>query len=91
MKDFKLVKQGGAWYTYEDVDVNTGEVLEEIKFQSKDFAEKIINKPDIHDRLYNRICEAYIFKYVAGIDGGIDDVVVDEELRLVQKRSHTKH
>jgi len=80
MKDFKLVKQGGAWYTYEDVDVNTGEVLEEIKFQSKDFAEKIINKPDIHDRLYNRICEAYIFKYVAGIDGGIDDVVVDEEV-----------
>jgi len=80
MKDFKLVKQGGAWYTYEDVDVNTGEVLEEIKFQSKDFAEKIINKPDIHDRLYNRICEAYIFKYVAGIDGGIDDVVVDEEI-----------
>ncbi len=80
MKDFKLVKQGGAWYTYEDVDVNTGEVLEEIKFQSKDFEEKIINKPDIRDRLYNRICEAYIFKYVAGIDGGIDDVVVDEEV-----------
>jgi len=80
MKDFKLVKQGGAWYTYEDVDVNTGEVLEEIKFQSKDFAEKIINKPDIHNRLYDRICEAYIFKYVAGIDGGIDDVVVDEEV-----------
>ena len=80
MKDFKLVKQGGAWYTYEDVDVNTGEVLEEIKFQSKDFAEKIINKPEIHNRLYNRICEAYIFKYVAGIDGGIDDVVVDEEV-----------
>ena len=80
MKSFSIVKQSGAWYTLEDIDPETGEVFKEIKFQSKDFAEKIINKPDIHDRLYNRICEAYIFKYVAGIDGGIDDVVVDEEV-----------
>jgi len=80
MKDFSLVKQGGAWYTYEDIDVNTGEVLEEIKFQSKDFEEKIINNPDIQNRLYDRICESYIFKYVAGVDGGIDDVVIDEEV-----------
>tara|TARA_R110000751_G_scaffold164717_1_gene270869 strand:- start:5510 stop:6667 length:1158 start_codon:yes stop_codon:yes gene_type:complete len=80
MKDFSLVKQGGAWYTYEDIDVNTGEVLEEIKFQSKDFEEKIINNPDIQNRLYDRICESYIFKYVAGVDGGIDDIVVDEEV-----------
>jgi len=84
MKDFKLVKQAGAWYSYEDVDVNTGEVLDEIKFQSKDFVEQVLNNPEIKDRLYNRICEAYIFKYQAGVDGGIDDVyitddVIDEE------------
>jgi hypothetical protein len=38
MKDEKVVKQAGAWYTY--VDTETGE---EHKFQSKDFI-------DIHGR-----------------------------------------
>ena len=80
MKDFKLVKQAGAWYSYEDVDVNTGEVLDEIKFQSKDFVEQVLNNPEIKDRLYNRICEAYIFKYQAGVDGGIDDVYVTDDV-----------
>ena len=42
--------------------------------------EKVIQNSEMKDRLYNRICEAYIFKYRAGIDGGIDDVVVDEEV-----------
>ena len=48
------------------------------KFQSKDFEEKVIQKPEMKERLYKRICKAYIFKYRAGVDGGIDDVVVDE-------------
>ena len=80
MKNFKLVSQSGAWYSLDDVDPDTGEVLETIKFQSKDFIEKVIQNTEMKDRLYNRICEAYIFKYRAGIDGGIDDVVVDEEV-----------
>jgi len=80
MKDFKLVSQAGAWYTYQDVDLETGEVLDEVKFQSKDFMEKVADNPAIRERLYQRICDAYIFKYQAGIDGGIDDVTVDEEV-----------
>jgi recombination protein RecA len=80
MKNFKLVSQSGAWYSLDDVDPDTGEVLDTIKFQSKDFIEKVIQNTKMKDRLYNRICEAYIFKYRAGIDGGIDDVVVDEEV-----------
>lgn len=80
MKDFKLVKQGGAWYTYQDVDVNTGEVFEEFKFQSKDFVETVLKNDEIRERLYNRICNEYIFKYQAGVDGGIDDVTIDEEV-----------
>ena len=78
MKQFKLVKQSGAWYTLDDVDHETGEVFGELKFQSKEFVSKVINTPAIKDRLYKRICNAYIFKYQAGIDGGIDDVVIDE-------------
>jgi recombination protein RecA len=80
MKDFKLVTQAGAWYTYQDVDLETGEVLEEIKFQSKDFMERVADNPQVRDRLYQRICDSYIFKYQAGVDGGIDDVIVDDEV-----------
>ena len=79
MKAYNIVKQAGAWYTLEDTDYTTGEVFGEIKFQSKEFVEKVINNPDAKKRLYERICDAYIFKYQAGIDGGVDDVIIDEE------------
>jgi recombination protein RecA len=80
MKKFDLVKQSGAHYTLEDVDVETGELFGEIKFQSKNFVEKVIENKEVRDRLYKRICESYIFKYQAGIDGGIDDVIIDESV-----------
>lgn len=79
MKNFDLVKQSGAWYTLEDMDHETGETFGELKFQSKDFVEKVISNPQAKDRLYKRICDAYIFKYQAGIDGGIDDVIITDE------------
>tara|TARA_R100001377_G_scaffold30062_2_gene16413 strand:+ start:3600 stop:4769 length:1170 start_codon:yes stop_codon:yes gene_type:complete len=78
MKKFKLVNQAGAWYTLDDIDHETGEVFGEMKFQSKDFVEKVINNPETKERLYRRICDAYIFKYQAGVHGGIDDVVIDD-------------
>jgi recombination protein RecA len=80
MKDFKLVSQSGAWYSLDDTDLDTGEVFETVKFQSKDFVEKVINNPEMKERLYKRICDAYVFKYRAGVDGGIDDVVITDEL-----------
>ena len=79
MKNFDLVKQSGAWYKLEDMDHETGETFGELKFQSKDFVEKVISNPEAKDRLYKRICDAYIFKYQAGIDGGIDDVIITDE------------
>jgi len=79
MKTFDIVAQSGAWYTLEDIDHETGETFGELKFQSKDFVEKVINNPAAKDRLYKRICDAYIFKYQAGIDGGIDDVIITDE------------
>jgi recombination protein RecA len=80
MKKFDLVKQSGAWYTLEDIDHETGEVFGEVKFQSKDFIEKVMQDTNVKERLYKRICDAYIFKYQAGIDGGIDDVIITEEV-----------
>jgi len=58
MKENKLVKQGGAWYTY--VDTETGE---EIKFQSKDFIDLMEQREDVRDQIYKKICEATILQY----------------------------
>jgi len=80
MKTFDIVTQAGAHYTLQDVDHETGESFGEVKFQSKNFIDKVINVPAIKERLYNRICDAYIFKYQAGIDGGIDDVIITDEV-----------
>jgi len=80
MKNFKLVSQSGAWYSLDDIDSETGEVFDTVKFQSKDFVEKVIDNPEMKERLYRRICDAYIFKYRAGVEGGIDDVVITDEV-----------
>ena len=80
MKKYSLVKQAGAHYTLDDIDIDTGEVYGELKFQSKNFVDKVINNKEIRDRLYKRICDAYIFKYQANIDGGIDDVIVIDDV-----------
>jgi recombination protein RecA len=57
MKDQKLVKQAGAWYTYTDIESG-----EEIKFQSKDFV-SILKDEVLKDQIYRRICEATILQY----------------------------
>jgi recombination protein RecA len=80
MKDFGIVDQGGAWYTLQDIDHVTGEIYGEVKFQSKDFIERVMNVPAIKNRLYARICDAYVFKYQAGVDGGIDDVIITDDV-----------
>ena len=63
MKELKLVKQAGAWYTYEDP--TTGE---EEKFQSKDFADFLEKDPARKELLYNEICDSLIMKYQSEFD-----------------------
>jgi len=58
MKENKLVKQGGAWYEYTDTD--TGEI---IKFQSKDFIKMMVEKEDLREQIYKKICELTILQY----------------------------
>ena len=82
MKDHKLLKQGGAWYTIPHVDLETGELIKEYKFLSKDFEELMLNNSELRDFCYTQICEACILKYDSK-QLGIDDVnevdeVVDE-------------
>ena len=72
MKDHKLVKVAGAWYTvqYEG---------EDIKFQSKDFKKVLDERPELEEYLYEKICEASILKYQTE-ELGIDDVEYTDEV-----------
>jgi len=63
MKTNKLVKRGGAWYTYEEIDPETGEVLKEHKFQSKEFIELMETNEDLRRKIYEEICDATILQY----------------------------
>jgi len=82
MKEHKICKVGGSWYTLPQIDTETGEVIEEHKFQSKDFEELMNTNEELREYCYSRICEACILKYDSK-ELGIDDVkevdeVVDE-------------
>ena len=72
LKDHKLVKAAGAWYTL-------NYKKEDIKFQSKDFEKKLEEVDGLQDHLYDQICEASIMKYQSA-DLGIDDVVYTDEV-----------
>ena len=73
MKDYHLVAQTGAWYTYLRKNGT------DVKFQSKDFEKKITEDDTLKQEIYEAICNAYILKYQPGEDFGIDDIIVDEE------------
>jgi recombination protein RecA len=75
MKELKLVKQAGAWYTYDDPE--TGE---EFKFQSKDFAAFLAENKERKELIYEAICDSLIMKYqsefdpeAVNIEGASDD------------------
>ena len=72
LKDHNLVKVGGAWYTMKD---HNGE---EIKFQSKDWAEKLEDE-EFKSYCYQLICDKVILKYTKA-DLGIDDVEITDEV-----------
>lgn len=75
MKENKLVKQAGAWYSY--TDAVTGE---ETKFQSKEFAKFLEDNPERKQLIYENICDSLIMKYQSefdpeaiNIEGAADD------------------
>ncbi len=73
MKDRKLIKLAGAWYTY--TDSVTGK---DHKFLSKDFNALMDNNPELKEQIYNTICDAYIMEYKTD-KLGIDDVEISDE------------
>jgi recombination protein RecA len=57
LKENNLIKQGGAYYTYQKVDGT------EWKFQSKDFISTLQNDTNLKEEIYSKICDAVIMKY----------------------------
>ncbi len=72
LKEHKLLKIAGAWYTLEYKG-------KDIKFQSKDFEKKLEETDGLKEYLYDLICEVSILKYQSK-DLGIDDVVYTDEV-----------
>lgn len=73
LKTYGLVNQNGAWYSY--VNKLTGE---ELKFQSKDFKNLILNDQQLYDLIYDEICEKLIMKYETSTSLlELDDVITD--------------
>jgi recombination protein RecA len=75
MKEYGLVNQSGAWYSW--TDKKSGEV---IKFQSKEFADKIINNPSYKIAVYDEIADKVIMKYQQLNSARIDDVIISDEI-----------
>ena len=77
MKDHKLVKTAGAWYTFKD-----SETGKDIKFLSKEFHDMMETNQELKEKIYSLICDKAILKYQTnklGIDDVIEtDQVVDE-------------
>ena len=79
MKDHKICKVGGSWYTLQHCDIETGELIKEYKFQSKDFEELMESNSELRQYCYERICEACILQYNSK-ELGIDDVSETDEV-----------
>lgn len=66
LKDNKIIDQGGAYYSY------NGD-----KFQSSDFVKMMVERPELKEELYLKICDAVIMKYKEPNSVIREDIEVD--------------
>ena len=72
LKEHKLIKSGGAWYTLTDQNG------EDHKFMSKDWEELITGNDELREYIYKLICDKVILQYKEKL--GIDDVEFTDEV-----------
>ena len=72
LKEHKLVKTGGAWYTLTDQNGK------DHKFLSKDWEDLITENDELREYVYKIICDKVILKYKEKL--GIDDVEFTDEV-----------
>jgi hypothetical protein len=75
---FKICKQQGAYYSYDYVDTNTGEVIAYKAQGWNAFCRQVLEpNPDVAKQLWEKLCEKFITTYKTS-SHGLD--VVHEEL-----------
>jgi hypothetical protein len=60
---YKLIKQSGAYYTYDIIDSETGEVTEQIKFMAKDLVAEFEKNKLLKENMYKDLCKIMIMEY----------------------------
>ena len=77
LKEYSVVKQGGAWYKYTTADGETHQFL------AKEFGDLLESHPTAKEELYEALCEKYIMKYrhekEDGLDRDPDETIVENE------------
>ena len=64
LKDKGIATSSGAWYTYKYCNRETGEIIEEIRFQRKDFHNKLFSREEIRKDILSNISDYYITTYI---------------------------
>ena len=65
--DYKVVSQGGAYYTYQDQ-----------KFMAKNFPQLLRENPSLKEEFYQKICGFYVMEYKKNGETIDEDIVLDE-------------
>jgi len=76
LKEYKIVKQGGAYYSYITSDGD------ELSFLAREFKDLLESHPTAREELYEKLCDKYIMKYrhekEENIDRDPEDTIVEE-------------
>jgi len=76
LKEYKIVKQGGAYYSY------TTAGGDELSFLAREFKDLLESHPTAREELYEKLCDKYIMKYrhekEENIDRDPEDTIVEE-------------
>ena len=91
LKDYGYVKVGGSWYTLTEADKETGEVIKEHKFQSKDWVGLLEGNPELKDYCYGVLCDSLILNYKDGVPADEVEIVMNESMEVeVDKKKKPK-
>ena len=91
LKDYGHVKVGGSWYTLTEANKETGEVIKEHKFQSKDWVGLLEDNPELKDYCYGVLCDSLILNYKDGVPADEVEIVMNESMEVeVDKKKKPK-
>lgn len=79
MKGYDIGRKKGTYWVYDLLSEETGEVIEEWQFQSKDFVERMESDPVMKQAIYKDICNALIMTYTDRNTAPLEDTETDSD------------